>query len=86
MQNKNTTKKTAAEPTRPVKAAKAAKPAQSGKAKKQTAAFEFSTPVMALLLAAFLVVSFLYEFVLPKGEAESASVPTEPVDWGIRIN
>jgi len=48
--------------------------------------FEFSAPVMALLLAAFLLISFLYEFILPGGQEENAAASAEPADWGVRIN
>jgi len=59
-------------------------------AQKKTAnkkkAFEFSTPVMALLLALFLIVSFLYEFILPGSDEEGVSASAGPADWGVRIN
>ena len=62
------------------------KKATAKKNTKNQKAFEFSTPVMALLLAAFLVVSFLYEFVIMGGDAENAAASADPVDWGVRIN
>ncbi len=58
--------------------------ARSGHPKKKAAPMEFSAPVMAAFLAVFLVVSFLYQYVLPAGEAEPASPNT--ADYGIRIN
>lgn len=53
---------------------------------KNQKAFEFSTPMMAGLLAVFLIVSFLYEFVLTGRDEQDAAASAQPADWGVRIN
>jgi len=68
------------------KAAPAAKQAAAKKAKQAAAPREIGTPVMALFVVLFLIGSFVYQYVLPSGEAAGEKEAAGTAAYEVRIS